>query len=303
MIEADKQLANLETEEAVVSGVMGEDSGFGSTEDFFLALDQKVNQGVLDSGPEIEAPQEQSEMATQDLTLDSKQDADVKTETDGTDWEKRYKDSSREAQKMRDKLKNVEEFVPVLDLMRDDPGAVQAVRSYLENGQQQNARESLNLPEDFIFDIDEAMTSPKSDSARLFEAVVSNATERRVNKKMSEVKSQQQQLVEDDKRDEDVKSFKDEMNLSDDDVEDLMSWAKEHKITLNDMHLLKNRGKVASNVAQETRKDILDQMKSVRDIPISASSSNSVGPVKKADDAVFDLIADMDKGIEDIFSG
>ena len=41
-------------------------------------------------------------------------------EAQTVDWEKRYKDSSREAVRMRDEMKEIKPFVPILDAMKKD---------------------------------------------------------------------------------------------------------------------------------------------------------------------------------------
>lgn len=71
-------------------------------------------------------------------------------------------------------------------------------------------------------------------------------------------------------------------------------------ITFDDMYMLVNQGKVNQNVANATKNDMLNQMKTVRDIPVSASSANNAGQPVKQNDAVFDALLNSDGNIEEL---
>ena len=62
-----------------------------------------------------------------------------------------------------------------------------------------------------------------------------------------------------------------------------------------------NRDKTAANVAKSTKKDMLNQMKNVRDIPTSASDSNNQGKTQDANSAVFDDILGLDGDVDNLF--
>ena len=62
-----------------------------------------------------------------------------------------------------------------------------------------------------------------------------------------------------------------------------------------------NRGQVNQNVANATKKDMLNQMKNVRDIPVSQSSSNNAGGPANPTDGVFDTLLNSDGNIEELF--
>ena len=85
----EEQLANPETESAIVAENPAQEAVFGSSDDFFTALDNDVNSMIIDpdQAVEVATPDEQSETVTQTQVSDSTMET--------TDWEKRYKDSSR----------------------------------------------------------------------------------------------------------------------------------------------------------------------------------------------------------------
>ena len=58
----------------------------------------------------------------------------------------------------------------------------------------------------------------------------------------------------------------------------------------------------AKNIANNTKKDMLDQMKNVRNIPTSASDSNNQGNSQKTpDNTVFDNMLGLDEDVDNLF--
>ena len=67
------------------------------------------------------------------------------------------------------------------------------------------------------------------------------------------------------------------------------------------MYMLVNKGKVNQNVANATKNDMLNQMKNVRDIPVSQSSSNNAGVPNDANDSIFDTLLNSDGNLDELF--
>ena len=74
--------------------------------------------------------------------------------------------------------------------------------------------------------------------------------------------------------------------MSEEEFGQFVEQAKAHKMTLEDVHYLINRDKANANVANSTKQDMLNQMKSVRDIPASAGDSNSQPAVNTPDEEI-----------------
>ena len=103
-----------------------------STEDFFDQLEAEVNSGIVDEyeqSDDMETPEVQPAPEEIQATQPESQGPN-----DTQDWEKRYKDSSREAQRMASTLNELKPFVPVLEAMKQDSGLVDHVRNYFEGG-------------------------------------------------------------------------------------------------------------------------------------------------------------------------
>ena len=276
----------------------GNPSQEGSSDDFFNALEQDVNSAIQDS--------KTSDNATE--VTPPKSDPNQETRAEGTkenvDWEKRYKDSTREAQRMHSELSELKPFVPVLNAMKEDSGLVDHVRDYLENGGQpsQNVSERLGLGEDFVYDAHDAMTDPNSDSAKLFEHTVDKVASGRVQQLMANQQEKDKQARINHQRSLEEKKFKEENKMSDEEFNRMMEKANSHVLTLEDLHLLVNRDKITRNTADSTKQEMLKQMKNVRDIPTSASNANSAGKgVKSVDDEIFDALNGADGGIDNLF--
>ena len=127
---------NKSNPEIGMSGDSFEDTQPTNTgsKEFFDQLDSQINGGIADN-LETQDLESGPEQVTHSIS-GSGSNTSANQSEGGTDWEKRYKDSSREAVKWRDAYKNVEQFVPVLDAMKKDSGLVDHVRNYLVSGGQ-----------------------------------------------------------------------------------------------------------------------------------------------------------------------
>lgn len=276
------------------------DSGETGSEMFFNDLENQVNGGIQDT----EATPNQ-QVAPKQVTHANDEGSNKVAEqsNNSTDWQKRYTDSSREAVKWRDRYKEVEQFVPVLDAMKKDSGLVDHVRNYLQGGgtPAKSIQEELNLDEDFIFDQQEAMTNPDSDSAKLMNAHVDKMVQQRVSQMAQVEKSRAAQLHKAEKMKADETSFKEKYGMSDEQFSEFKEKAASHVMTLDDVHFLLNRDAAAKNVAQNTKQDMLTQMKNVQNMPTSASGANSQKTVQSEDKNVFERILGFDNSVDNLF--
>jgi hypothetical protein len=273
----------------------------GSSE-FFDQLENEVNGGIKD---DTEATQSQSSGSEQ--VTHNQQDAGSENVTqssnDSVDWKKRYEDSSREAVRLADQYRDVEPFVPVLEAMKNDSGLVDHVREYLVNGGEpaKSIQDQLNLKDDFVFDQQEAMTDPNSDSARLMNAHVDKLVQNRVGDMLNTEKQRAGQIQQAKHKQAEEAAFRDKNGMSDDDFATFKARAQEHVMTLDDVNYLLNRNQNNENVANSTKKEMLNQMKNVRNMPTSASGANSQGVERSQSDEVFDVIKGLDDGVDNLF--
>tara|TARA_R110002012_G_scaffold123064_1_gene273348 strand:+ start:2593 stop:3510 length:918 start_codon:yes stop_codon:yes gene_type:complete len=278
------------------------DSG---SDGFFDALEDQVNGGIVDPneathedvGPDMAYEPEATQMQPESGSNN------VEQPDNGTDWQKRYKDSSREAVKLKEQMNDLTPFVPVLEAMKNDSGLVNHVREYLVNGGKpaKSIQEELNLDDDFVFDANEAVASPDSDSAKLMNAHVDGLVQKRVGNMLADEKKNAEMVQAQLSKRKEEEEFRQKNNMSEEEYGKFVEKAKNHVLTLEDVNYLINRDKVATNTANATRADMLNQMKNVRDMPASASGANSQGNKNDPDGDIFDGLLDLDGGVDNLF--
>ena len=270
------------------------------SEDFFNDLEGAVNGAIID--PEVTQSQSSGPEQVTHANIDNGSNNVAEQPVD-TNWQKRYKDSSREAVRWRDQYKSVEQFVPVLEAMKNDSGLVEHVRNYLTQGgaPAKSIQEQLNLDEDFEFDQQEAMTNPESDSARLMNAHVDGLVNQRVGQLVHQEQQRAVQVHTAQNRKAEEEAFKAKHNMSDSEFENFKQSASNHTMTLEDVNYILNKDNVSKNVAQSTKTEMLNQMKNVRNMPTSASGANSQGVSKSEDRNVFENILGFDDSVDNLF--
>ena len=277
-----------------------ENEVFGSSEGFFEALEEDVNGIIADSNTEATQQTVDTEQVTQQQTVGSD---NVGWDDDGNPYKKRYQDSSREAVKLRERYKEVEPFVPVLEAMKNDSGLVEHVRDYLVNGGNtpKSVQEHLGLDEDFMFDANEAMTDPDSDSAKVLNAQVDKVVQHRVGQIYQAEKANAVKVQRDARQQTIERDFIKKKGMSDEQFATFKEAAQNHVLTLDDIDYLLNRDQANANVVQSTKNDMLTQMKNVRNIPTTASGANSQTEEKNPDDTLFDGILGLDGDLDNLF--
>ena len=272
-----------------------------SGDDFFEALDTQVNSGILDlplqeqttfDNSDEQAGEEYLQQQTADQSpVEGKKPVDIEN------LQTRYSDSSREAKKLNSKLKEIEPYMPILDAMREDPNLIQHVRNYFEGGGQApvSMKEKLALPEEFVFDPDEAMSDPESDSARVLGATIDGVVQKRLNDTLSTQKAENIRFSKES-------AFRQKHEMSSDEWTDFVSFAKDKTLELEDIHYLMNRKTREQNIAQNANQEVSSQMRRVQQKPQSlASAGSQPEPQVSPEDKVFDEILGFDTKLDEAF--
>ena len=279
-----------------------QDAVFGSKgNDFFEALENDVNGAIQDVPSNSEVTPPANSGPEQVTHVQSEEGSKTEAEVD---WEQRYKDSTREAQRLHQEMSDLKPFVPVLDAMKNDSGVVDHVRNYLTGGGKPSAtiQDQLGLGEDFVFDASEAMSDQDSDSAKLMNAHVDRMVQGRVGQMIGAEKERAAKTQSEITRQKEEAVFREAHKMTDQEYEGFVDKAKEHILTLEDIHYLLNKEKTAANTANSTKKDMLNQMKNVRNIPTSASGANSQGSKEeRPDDIIFNALKGLDGDLDNLF--
>ena len=264
-----------------------EDSKVG---EFFDSLDRELN--------DVTYEVTESEQATQQPeTSNAQEEPAVPEETDVWDddsnpYKKRYSDSSKEAIRLKEQYKEVEPFVPVLQAMKEDSGLVDHVRDYFEGGGKpaQTIQEKLELDEDFMFDANEAVSEPDSDSAKVMNAHVDSIVQQRIGQVLEGERSKAVAAKAAKTRKEEEAAFREKTGMGESEFKDMVAKAKSHKLTLDDIYYVLNRDKQAANIRESAQEEVLSQMRNVRNMPTSNSQANNVGETRTTEEQLFDSI-------------
>ena len=283
----EQQVSNTETvpESDVQESVFNEDA----SSDFFEGLEQSVNSGIQEE-------QELTQSTSENIGDNTPSSPSEVQPQDSDVLQKRYSDSSREAKRLNGKLSELEPYMPILDAMREDPNLIQHVRNYFEGGGQapQTMTEKLQLSEDFMFDADDAFGKPDSDSARVLGATVDGIVQQRLGQALKGQKAENQRLTKET-------TFRNKHEMSDEEWNDFVSYAKGKSLELDDIYYLKNRQNRDTKIADDARNKVATQMKKAQDQPRSLATAGSVPVETSQDDSVFDAIVGLDSELESAF--
>ena len=268
-----------------------ESSSFDDTSDFFSELDASVNGAVLESSDTSKTTSQESAFAP----LESP--AGVQKQGEYQVLQKRYSDSSREGKRLNTRLTELEPYVPIIDAMKEDPDLVSHVRGYFEGGGKapKSMKDKLKLPEDFVFDPDDAVGDSSSDSAKVLDSTIDGVVQRRMNNYLGEQKRENARLAAETE-------FRKKFELGDDEWKDLVQYAKSRPLELEDIYYLKTRNEREKNIANSASTQVAQQMKSVSDRPQSLATSGSQTAEATLDDKVFDTILGADSKMDQIFN-
>ena len=289
---ASKQVGNVdktpESKNAHSSATDAVMDGVG--DDFFQALDESVNGGILES----DTSQSTSDQGGNTLSSQSEVTDEVSTDVEAL--KKRYSDSSREAKKLNGQLREIEPYMPILDAMRDDPNLISHVRNYFEGGGQtpQNMADKLNLPEDFVFDADDAFSTPDSDSAKVLGATIDGIVHRRLNTALSGQKVENQRLASETQ-------FRQKFKMDDNQWDTFVNFAKSKSLELDDIYYLMNRENRDEQIADNARQELHQKMREVQQTPGSLATTGGAQVEESPDDRVFDAILGSDTMLEEAF--
>ena len=227
--------------------------------------------------------------------------------------EQRYSDSSKEAHRLSIEnaqlKKQVDSIAPVMPLvlkLKDSESLRNMVNGYYGKGgiAPEDLKKALKLPDDFVFNGDEAFKDPKSDSAKLLASSIDMASFARANQVRDEIMATLKKEQEDAKKLTERQSFQSTNKLTQDQMGELDIYMQTHDVTLDDIWYLKNRGLREQNIAQNVQQDVINQMHNVRSVMPQTLTGASQVPVDiNSEEALFNNAfgnAQSEKGFFDV---
>ena len=273
-----------------------------SNADFFDALETQVN-GAIQDTPAEQAQESASGQVTPQVDSSSREvPQNSNWEAESNPYKVRYSDSTREAQRMKaenDKLKPYESLIGVLE---QDAELVDIVRGYLDKGTKPDIKQSLDLGDDFVFDMDEAISDPDSKSAQVFNTIVDKRADQKAGDRIAVERQKAQQAAQKRNMQSQTKQFVDANKMNKDEFSELSKWAQTHQLSWDDINFLKNRDKANAKIASNSKQQVLNQMKNVQSMPATASSAGGENPGERDhNDSIFDLIQKADNNLDNVF--
>ena len=260
------------------------------SDNFFEELDRSVNGGIIDE------PSPATSETESDNTLSSQSEVQADVPQEVETLQKRYSDSSREAQRLNGQLKEIEPYMPILEAMREDPNLISHVRNYFEGGGQtpQTMADKLSLPEDFEFEADEAFQNPDSDSARVLGATIDGIVQRRLNGALQGQRAENMKLARET-------DFRSRHEMSDEKWSTFVDYAKSKSLELDDIYYLMNRKNRDEKIADNTRQELQEKMREVQNQPGSLATAGGAQVEQSPEDSIFDAILGSDSELEKAF--
>ena len=284
---ADAQTGNTQEESPNVDIMNLDETSTATSDDsaaFFDALDHQTNGAIYDDN--------QEQTTSDNSVSDNKQaqspanGAQEPSDNKGDVLQQRYSASSREAKRLNTRLTELEPYLPILDAMKEDPNLISHVRGYFEGGGNapSSMREQLQLDEDFEFDSREAFDDANSDSAKVLNATIDGLVQRRLSDYASKQSAENQRLGRES-------AFREKHQMSQEEWEDLVGFAKEKQLDLEDIYYLKNRQNREQNIHRNAQEEVAKQVRSTQSRPQSLAAAGGAPPQEESpDDKVFDQL-------------
>jgi hypothetical protein len=295
LADANSSNGSNNTNAAVNESNNVENGSIDNMVDFFNQLDRSVtndvqgalqedNQATQNNGPEIEQSTNKNDLG------------------DGHDYKKRYGDSTRQNQVLMDRLQQYERYLPFIDAMNTDKQFAEMVKNYSESDKSKavsydDILNNLGLGEEFEFDAEEAVANEKSASGKVFRALIDIVASKRANESENAVLKTVKDYL-------DIERFKTENNISNDQFNEIASYAENLKLTWDKvlkLMELENGTKTKTNKANVNVQNKISgdesrrQRKIAADIPNSLSGTNSSNSSITSDQKLFNAILNLDK--------
>lgn len=211
------------------------------------------------------------------------------------DLKKSYKELESkigEKDEAAEKLRELNPVLPMLEAMLGDETFLDMAEQYFTDpkAKSEAIKKQIGLDDNFQFDLDTALTDPKSQDAKVLNKLMS-AKEPSKKQPPKQKKSQQNQK----KIDEDAKEFMEKYNMKPEEYNEMMSKAENYKISHEDIYFLMNKDKVIQEQvkkANESKKNQMDTAKKYRKSPSGGGNKSK----RSAEDAFIDSLG-VGKGI------
>jgi len=202
---------------------------------------------------------------------------------------KSYKELEKkmgESSEAVNKLRELNPVLPMLEAMLSDDAFLQLAEDYFTNptAQSEALKKQLGIGDDFVFDLNNALSDPKSDDAKVLNKLM--LARQPKQPQSSQTKTQTTQA--DTKAEEE---FMKKHGLSQEEYDDMMKKAQDYKITYEDIYLIMNKDKVLADAQKKGQSAVKKQVEVAQSIRKSRSGGGET-PKLAPEDAFMNAIAE-----------
>ena len=278
--------------------------------DFFAQLDKAVEPLLADAN-ESELTDTQSQATTPEEGPASSDNSGE----EGIDYKQRFGDSTREARRLKEErdalkqqVKQMEPYSPLVELMQKDGKLLNMVKEYVQHGgnvtpeQPVSVKDQLNLPEDFVFDGDEAVSDPESLSAKVLNAMVEQQAAKIAEDKVRSFEQRQSDKARTAQLERERQQFQQRNNLSDAQMQELENFAEQHTITYDDVWAIKNRQERDRNMqTHEIQERKQQQQRNAQRAQSLSDVGGGKSTVQNPNDMAVNAVLNIDREADKLF--
>jgi len=236
---------------------------------------------------------------------DTSSDAEPGKDSDGKilgkyqsydELEKAYKElETKLGQKSQaaEKLRELQPVLPMLEAMLSDDTFLGLAEDYFTDPEKQKEalRSQLGIDDDYVFDLNNALSDPKSEDAKILNKVMQAKAPK---KQPTNSQTENSQYNEADK-----KALMEKYDLGEKEFNEMMSNASDYKISYEDIYFLLNKEKILAEREKKAQKAIKEQMGNAQRFRKSPSPSSKRTPDKSPEDSFMEMM----QGEEGLFAG
>jgi hypothetical protein len=191
-------------------------------------------------------------------------------------------------------LKAMETQTKNIDALIESNKAVpQAVQEKTQQEQPKNLAEYLfgkDKAEEFVYDPEEAVSDPNSDSAKYHRAEIALETRKQIDRDKAETREENAQQVFAKEKEALMGEFK----MSEADFQRFEKEAEKRNVTLKDIYLMIHREEISKNIAKNTTKDYANQRTRMSNMSPSMSAKGGQELQKESSSQYFSRLFNID---------
>jgi hypothetical protein len=170
------------------------------------------------------------------------------------------------------KLRELNPVLPILEAMLGDDTFLAMTEQYFSDPQAQSEaiKKQLGVDDNFVFDLNNALTDPKSEDAKVLNKLMQVK-----QPKQTQTKPKQSDQISDQQKQDIIKKY----NLSESEYDHMMEKAANHKITHDDIYFLMNKEKILADARKEAQSNVKKQMETAQRLrkPVSTGGAATNG--------------------------